>query len=203
MAVDAAVALVSLVQAKAQLKITASSEDSFIESLVNRESQKAASYCGRTFVQESFTEFYDGEGEDTIVVRNYPIASLTSLHDDVRRDFNSDTQISISDDVLVDNRAGIVRLWNNRSAFNKGKGNVRIAYTGGYVAGSNVPHDLQEAVLIMILHAYRRLYADQRIGLVSETIGDRNVTYSRSDIPAEAKVILDQYRYYGTANHGH
>jgi uncharacterized phiE125 gp8 family phage protein len=202
MPVDAAVALVTLAQAKTQLKITGSSEDTFLESLVNRASEKAKKYCGRNFITDDFVEFYDGTGEDFIIVRNYPIISLTSLYDDPLRLFGADTQISIASDVLLDPGPGIIRLWNQRNFFIRGKANVRVSYSGGY-EDDTVPYDLQEAVLTMIVHAYRRLYQDQRIGLVSETIGDRNQTFAREAIPKEAEEILKKYRYFGSATFGY
>lgn len=197
MSVDSAVALIDTSDLKTLLKISGSSEDTLLEGLINRASQLVASYCGRNFVSASRTEYYDGNGEPELILKNYPVTVLTSLHDDTERSFGSDSEIDTSEDVQLDGNAGIITLWNNEVSFIKGRGNVKVVYTAGYVKGSTVPYDLQEAVLMIAMHFYKRIYQDQRIGLQSETIGQKTMSYSERDIPTKAKTILNLYR---TAN---
>jgi len=191
---DSAIALVSMDQLKELLKITGSAEDTIVANTINRASELAATYCGRRFVVETYTEFYDGKGKKEMLLRNYPINSVTSLNVDIERDFDSDTDIDVSADVMIDKKAGILRLWNDESTFAKGRGNVKVVYSAGYTAGTNVPYDLQDAVLMICMHFYKRIYQDQRIGLQSETIGDRNLTYRGTEIPVKARKILDYYK---------
>lgn len=200
MAVDATIALITLAQAKTFLKVTASSEDSLLGDLINSMSYAAKSYCGVNFVQANYTEYYDGDGcLDHLILRNAPLISVASMYDDLQRLFTSASLIS-TDDYQLELGAGIVRLWNNRGRFSNGKGNIKITYSAGY---ASIPYDLQHAALLMVLHAYKRHYQDQRIGLVSETIGDRNMTYANEDIPKSAKSILDKYRNLGAATRGY
>ena len=202
MAVDTSIALITLAQAKAFLKIPngTTAEDVIISDLVNNASQQAAQYCGRRFVSETYTEYYDGDGSDKLIVKNYPIISVTSLHDDTNRLFQSYSEIDVSANVLLESGAGIVRLWNEYSAFSKGKANIKIVYVAGY---TTIPYSLQHAALLIVMYTYKRQYQDQRIGLQSETIGDRNMTYSNEDIPKAAKTILDTYKSMGAATHGY
>jgi|ERR1044071_1695302 hypothetical protein len=202
MSVDATVALISLAQAKTFLKIpnATTSEDSFLESLINNVSSLASRYCARTFVSTAFTEYYDGDGSDKLYLRNYPIVSIANLYDDLLRTFGADSAIDITNDVLIHAGAGIVQLWNNESAFAKGKANIKIVYNAGY---ASIPYDLQHATLLMVLFAYKRQYQDQRIGIQSETIGDRTTTFSNDDIPNEAQLILDRYVRRGVASVGY
>lgn len=197
---DPLVALITLAQAKAMLHIATGTvaDDAVIADMVNRASVLAASATGRKLVSAAFTEYYNGDFSDTLMLRNWPIITLTSLYDDPLHEFPSITQIDLTRDAIVDKEGAIVRLWNQRTRWLTGKGNIRAIYTAGFVspgAGtSTVPYDLQEAVGLIVQHQYRRAYLDQRIGLQSETVGDRTFTYSEDAIPKKADMILKGYR---------
>ena len=200
MSLDATVALIPLIAAKTFLKITVNDEDAILESLINNMSGVIKQYCGRKFILEIFTEYYDGSGTNFLVLSNYPIISLDNLYMDTQRLWGTDSVINIADDVQVEKASGIIRLWNNQSVFLCGKANVKVVYHAGYDA---VPYDIQHACTLMVQHSYRRQYLDQRTGLVSETIGDRNVTYANEDIPKPAKTILDRYRRQGISTYAY
>lgn len=198
--VDDDIALVTLVQAKAYLTITASSEDEILSTLVNAMSQLAKDYCGRDFVSTDFVEQYDGDGSDSLMLRNYPLISVDELYNaDAIHTFDASTEIDIDADVMVEPDSGILRLWNDESRFLRGRGNVKVVYTAGY---ETIPWDVQQAVLVMIGTAYKRQYQDQRFGIQSETIGQRTMTYTNDDIPKTAKAVLDHYRRAAGANRG-
>lgn len=192
---DADVALITLAQAKTFLKITASDEDQLLCDFISRAGDFANTYTGRHLKSKEWTEYYDGDGSAILQVRNYPITTLTSLNDDSLRTWTSATDKDVSADVMLDGPAGIIRLWNNGGRFLRGRGNVRVVYTAGYKDATNnlVPYDLQEASLLIVMHTYKRVYQDQRIGLQSETIGQRTLSYKDDAIPPKAKLILDSY----------
>lgn len=183
--------IVTLTKVKTWLKISGSTEDDLLNDLIGRIQNLIETYTGREFVERTRTEYYDGSGNDTLILKHFPIHSITSLHDDPDRVFGSTDEIDVDADVLVDKQSGILRLWNGESSFYKGKANVKVVYVSGY---SSVPQDIQHAAIIMVQHAYKRLYQDQRIGLQTETFGDRTFTYRETDIPVEAKIILDRYK---------
>jgi len=191
--VDENIALVTLTQAKNWLQITATSENTIIARIINRCSQYAARYCGRNLISQDYTEYYDGNGTPTLIVRNYPIVSVTSVNIDSTRSWSSSSLVDLSSNALIDKTAGIVRLWNSGGYFYKGKANVRIIYNAGYATGS-VPHDLQDAVLYMVMESYKRGYQDQRIGVQSETAGERTITYDVTEMPKRSMKILNQFR---------
>jgi uncharacterized phiE125 gp8 family phage protein len=197
-------ALIDVATVKEALKIptATTSEDTVLGSMISRASILANKFAGRTFLQQTYTEYYDGDGTDTLMVNNYPIGAVTSLYDSTDRVFDSGSAIDVTDDVMIDADAGIVRLWNNAIAFNTGKANIKIVYTGGYALAS-MPYDIQEAVILIVQHQYRRIYQDQRIGLASETIGDHTMQYVEDWIPKKAKEILERYRVKHSANYGH
>ncbi len=191
MAWDTDNALVSLVEAKTFLKITATSENSVIEDFINRASIWANDYTGRRLKYRSLTDFYDGDGSNILSLNEYPIAfGVSSLLID-------DYSVT-SPDMIIDFPRGLIKLENGLS-FVKGFQNITVVYNAGYVIAPdsgipNLPETIKEAVLLYVGHLYRRQYADQKFGVQSETIGDRTTTYGTDDIVPKAKALLNPYR---------
>lgn len=188
MALDTVNALVSLSEAKAFLKITASSEDGMIETMINRASIWANDYTGRMLKSRNFDEYYDGDCSSCLILRNAPITAITFIRQDIDRVFQTETTID-SGDYFWDANTGIVTLKDG--AFLQGKKTLYVNYTAGY---TTAPESIKEAVLIYVGHSYRRQYADQKFGVSSETVGDRTTTYTGDEIPAKAKLLLNPYR---------
>lgn len=193
MALDTVNALVSPDDVKAFLKIASVSEDPIIETFINKASIWANDFTQRLLLSRTLTEYYDGEGETELLLRQYPVTALTNLYDDPLRAFGAGTAIDIANNVVLDGEKGIVRLWNQAVAFNDGIFNVKVVYTAGYALAS-VPESIKEAVLLYIGNLYRRQYQDQRFGVSSETIGDRTTNYANDEFPAKAKALLNPYR---------
>ncbi len=78
--------------------------DSFLEILIAQATTFVQSYCRRNFLTATYTEFHDGDNGDIIIPRNYPIISVTSVHDDVDRVFGADTLIDSADYAIVADR---------------------------------------------------------------------------------------------------
>lgn len=190
MSADATVDLITKAQAKAFLKITASSEDDIIDTLIHGASQAVVGFCGRDFVQATYTEYYDGSGNEKLILKNYPIVSVSSVNIDTTRQWGAASAVTVATDLIVGNDSGIIELWNNWRSFGCGKKTVRVVYSAGY---ASIPYDVQQACLLTVMYWYKRHYQDQRIGLQSETIGERNMTYSNEDLPKTAKLMLSGY----------
>ncbi len=189
MALDTANALVSLAEAKTFLKISASSEDSVIEDFINRASIWANDYTGRRLKSRSNSDTYDGDGSDLLLLRDYPLVSITDLRIDDGSYSGAPPQTT-SDDYTLNLPSGLIKL-KNGVLFVKGFQNVDITYTAGY---TTAPETVKEAVLLYVGHLYRRQYADQKFGVQSETVGDRTTTYGSDDIIPKAKSLLNPYR---------
>lgn len=196
MAEDATVALVSTANVKTFLGITGSTEDTIIDALVNSMSVAIAKYCGRDFVSAAATEYYDGTDAPSLVLKRYPIITLTSLNIDGARLFGSSTDVDVSANVIVDNNSGIITLWNLYDKFPCGRRNVKVVYTAGY---ATIPADLQHAAKLAVQFTYKRHYTEQRIGIVSESVGDKNISYDQGDLPSPVKKLLAPYRKAGTS----
>lgn len=203
MSLDSTIALATVAEAKVVLKVpSGSTEDAVLEDLINRASAWANRHTGRQLLEADYEEFYDGDGSDELMLNNYPVLEIASVHDDPIREFGASSLLVEDTDFLVDAAAGILTGLPGHPVFFRGKRTIKVAYSAGY-ADDAIPHDLKDAVLMIVQHHYKRMYQDQRIGLASETIGDQTFTYSEKDIPAKAQTTLDRYRRKSSGNYGH
>ena len=201
MATDTTLALETLANIKTYLQITGTGEDTILETLIDLVSSAMNLYTGRHLLAKAHTEYYSGDGSDELILRNYPVTAVSSLYNaDDNRAFDSTTQITVADDVIIVKDKGILKLWNHESAFLKGKANVKVTYTSGYGVVTNpatVPHDLRFALKRWVAQVYMR-YQRKRFDIQSESVGDHTVTFVNEEMPVEVKAILDKYvSYFG------
>lgn len=172
-----------------------STKDAFLANLILRAQKLLEKYCGRKFDSATYTEFYDGDGTDELLLNQYPIVSVTSLHDDLGRTFDSLTLISTSDYVIYKER-GKIKLTSSEPSqsgrvFARGAQNVKVIYVAGY---DPVPEDLQDAALQQIEHMFNRAKTG---GFTSRSMGGISETYDPEPIPETVKRSLRHYRKYG------
>ena len=71
--------LVSLETLKEALKITETSEDAALLSVLERSEAVATRIMGRSVAAAEYEEILDGHGERTIILKNFPVLSVASL----------------------------------------------------------------------------------------------------------------------------
>jgi uncharacterized phiE125 gp8 family phage protein len=82
--------LESLTEVKAALLITGSGDDALLARLLEAAEGFVADYTGRDFAGGTFTETHPA-GRSVVFLRNYPVASVTSLKVDAARQFGAET----------------------------------------------------------------------------------------------------------------
>jgi hypothetical protein len=122
------------------LGVTGTDEDNLITDLVNEVSWTFNRDCNRLFLQRALTEYYDGELQYTLWLRNPPVEGLT-LYEDYEREFAADTEID-DDDYVLEAESGRVTMLYSRLA--RGAGIIKATYTGGY-DDEDIPLDLRMA----------------------------------------------------------
>lgn len=118
-------------------------------------------YCNRVFDTGTFTELHDGDGTDTIILKNAPLASIRSIKlvDSVGTVLSTyaaaDYVSTLSTGIvkLYDSRFGRLvydsfgilqnTTWGNQPYWPRGFQNIQVIYVGGY---SSMPADLQLAM---------------------------------------------------------
>ncbi len=148
----------------------------------------ANSYTGRILASQTFTEYYDGDGTNLLFLKNYPISSITTIHQDSDRAFGSDTLVASTDYfTYADNR----KLIGDGVTWLRGIQTIKVVYLAGYVIGS-IPEDLVNAVT-MLVDFWGKEYDAHRFGVTSTGTETNRITYEKN-IPAEIKEMLNPYK---------
>ncbi len=177
-------ALTTLDNLKRWLNITNMSDDDVLGRMIDAVSLFVENYLNRPILEQSFSEWRDGNGKSEIVLGNQPLVSVQSVTIDGRvitpADPSNywDTGWSVRDIYLV----------YQNGCFSRGRNNVLINYTAGY---ASVPADLEQVVIDTIGLRYKER---DRIGFRSKTLAGETVTFMISDFSPFAQSILRQYK---------
>jgi len=169
-----------------------------IESVINRASEFIENYCHRvftsTFATFTETEYYDGTGSQFLLLRAFPVTSVTSVKEWETSTNAATTTYTEHTDYTVFLDEGIIYRSSGWARRRKG---WQVVYVAGY---ATIPEDLKGACLeIAKLYWAMR---DKR-GLKSESIGDYSYTTdglvsSGADggtgLPSDVVVVLDSYK---------
>lgn len=184
-------ALTILTTLKQELGISTSTDDTYLEQLINAYSDAVIAYCGRSFhYSAAVVDTLPGHVSMFLNVKRPPIASITSIS------FNG-SAIDSANFEIHDAGAGLIRfhggvIWTAASVPNierdQSPGSERnlytVTYAGGYVtpqqAGTrSLPYDIEQAVIMACTAAYRNRGADPSIK--SESLLSASVAYSEGD----------------------
>jgi len=156
-----------------------------VEQLITAASVWANNYTSRLLKARDLTEYYDGDGTTILFLKNYPINSITSIHQDSDRAFGADTLVASTDYVFnATSRkvVGVGVVWYN------GFQTIEVINNAGYVI---VPEDLENAILILI-DFWNQSYDDHRFGVTSVGVADQRIAYELG-IPQQVKDMIRPY----------
>lgn len=160
-------------------------DETLIENLIDRVTDMFERYCRRKFKQATYTEYHSPQSrDDKIFPKNYPINSVTSIHDDPDRAYGSDTLITASEYGIVDD---VYVEWID-GAFSGGTNSVKIIYSGGY---STIPEDLSQACIEEVARRYKRR---KDIDISQKTQPDGSATLLAGDLLDQTKTVLNLYK---------
>lgn len=177
-----ATALTTLANVKDWLRIVDTSADATLTRMITAFSNAVANYLNRDLGSQSYTEIYDGTGGTALMLRNYPIISVSSVQ---VGDTVIPAQPGFNQNGYV---AGKNRLLLIGYSFDQGFQNIATTYTAGF---ATIPTDVEQAIIEWIADRYA---ARNRIGINSKSLQGENVTYSLKDIPDAAQLALAPYR---------
>lgn len=194
-------AIITLANARTYLKIATSdtTQDSFIEFLINIVSSKIETYTRSKFALQTFTgEIYDGSGKQKQYVRNLPINSLAnSAISDVQYRTNpssswQDLETTLSYILIKQDMPFYIYLYSN--VFPADCQNIKLNYKAGY---TNIPGEISQVCLEMVAEIYKQSnVGNARLGINSKSVSTgTGATGSDSYIELETKHknILQQF----------
>jgi len=185
-------ALRTVAAIKTALGLTGTQVDTLVEECVNQASEMVEQAWGRHIVSRgALTEYHPRRGGGTfggpeLYVNEWPIVSVTSVHEDPNRDYDADTLLTVTDDYIASAPVGkIIRV---SSALPIGWScawrAVKVIYVAGY---QNTDADITGAAAVpaAILRVFDELVGwmiQQRtkgqVGYqsVSDTFGSRTIS---------------------------
>ena len=147
---------VSLVEAKAHLKVEVSDDDSLIDGLITTARQHIERQTGKALIDQTWAIYLDDWGGNEIVLPVEPVSAVNAM-----RTYSEDDSASLigpehyySD--TVSSPARIVlrgsRVWQRPGRIANG---IEIELVAGYgPAGDDVPAGLRQAILLLVAHWY-------------------------------------------------
>lgn len=189
--------LVTLDEVKEHFNITDSMSDVILEKMIDRASSHVESYLDRKMLSRSYTEVQDGTRGNTLVLRNFPVTSVTSLRTrSGDQTFNDPlTEIPSSDFSLE--QESVIRLFRDR-LFPRGVQNVRCVYDAGYRRVDQVgsapvlPFDLSYATILMVEYFYQ-VKNDRSINVDSKARNGQTVKLIHG-MPQSVVDLLDPHK---------
>lgn len=196
-------AWITLAEAKAHLHISISDSDcnEFISQLINYGYKFLEGYIGRQAKSKEYTESYDGDDSNVLVLKKWPVISVASVHidQDGERIFDSEALVD-SDDYYVDTdpdtSIGQIELFQATGTgptwFSKGIKNIQVVYTAGW---ATVPYPLKFALQQLVAWHFRRSGTE---ATRQQSIGGFSKSYEDDNLPPHIKRFLDPYKnlYY-------
>jgi hypothetical protein len=195
----AASSLITLVQFKPYLgpEYSGTGNDSLFELLIDSVSEAFNSRVGRMLAKTTYTaEYFDGNGKESLILPNFPIVSITTIHEDGVLLTESE-----DGDYVVDYASGIIHRVGG--VWLRGRHTIKITYVAGYVVqgaspgtGETVlPADLKLACMIQVAREWKKTQGSEW-GETSRSFPDGSTSHVERGLLKEVEEILQKYRRY-------
>jgi len=128
----------------------------------------------------------DGSGRDILLLPQFPLNSVLSVHIDTSRVFG-DSTLTPATDYMIDRDAGLIRLFSG--TFPRGYGVVKISYNAGY----SEEHEFYAAIVGAckeLVHTMKTRWAGG-IGKRTETNADGMSVGYELDLPMSVHAVIE------------
>jgi uncharacterized phiE125 gp8 family phage protein len=183
--------------------VLSSINTALLNALLNAASNMIENACRRSFASTTRTEYYDGDDTQRLVLRQYPITSITSIS--VYESGGTWTAITpVLTAFIVNAVNGVVQFNNNCSTalayiyFPLGMQNIKIVYVAGY---ATIPDDLQEAAVQTA--AWLMQCSTNNPNIIRERLGNYEVQFigavssagaMPAQLPPTVRTLIAPYR---------
>jgi len=172
-----------------------------LERQINAVTEFIENYIGLRVKETAYTEEYDSEHGDTLVLNRRPVSGVTLQSRDTS--LNEANWSTVNPKYyFIDEDAGIIHGASGHQ-FSRTRGGYRVIYTAGYsfdntntFLSDTEAGDLEMAAWLLIATLWNR--GKGGAGIQSEAIGDYKVVYAKSMFENEdIQSILDKYADVG------
>jgi hypothetical protein len=155
-------------------------------------------YCKRRLLLKPVTEFLDYMGDDLLLLGEYPVKELESVHYSRERYFSPESLLPTEQYGLLP-EAGLLEdtpchlSLKPSVRFLPGEKCVKVKYLAGY-SPYEVPPDLASACLELAAWNMSR-YRGRRIGMTGNVRGsDKDGEHLEASMPENVRLLLEPYR---------
>ena len=166
---------------KSYLGITDTSSDSLFDSLCAGISKFITDYVDRNIERGTTTEYFDGR--DTVVLKNYPILSVTSIKHNVGTQAEPQWYTIDPINYVVYKSEGKIAIGGGVV---RGYQNLEVVYEAGY---STVPEDVEMVATQLVAKMFETRKAQ---GKLKEALGGAQIDW-KNELTFEQKEILTNY----------
>lgn len=174
--------IVTLAEMRSFLNIPSDQTDmnTLLSGLIDAYSDEMEQYLGVTMINSTYTETYDGNGTDSLFLKHYPIASVTSLTLD-------STLLVLNTDYYI--RESYIKLEDD--VFTEDLNNVAIVYVAGHGASRAAVSNVLKMVLkTWVMRAWKSEVVD-----FNQRFDESSMANIKSQMmPWDIKQKLDYYR---------
>lgn len=182
-------ALITLDYAKIHLGIPLAtlSYDARIEAIVNSASAMIARYCRRVLISESYTEYFDGRGQNRLLLHEWPASSVTAIYQDNDSVFPPSSAYD-SGTYFLEKQMEIVFI---DRTLPRGYRNIKVEYTAGYGTAGSMPSDIEWACAELVSWFYNST-TNHRIGVLTQAKQGETISYEQT-LPDHIRLTLEPY----------
>jgi hypothetical protein len=209
-------ALTTLAVLKSELGISGSTEDTYLERLIERASQGLQSALDRSvYYEEDIVEYVTGGGTSLLIVDRTPITSISSIIYDTGSGTTTtvdatDYRIAAAASGLIERVGGVWPDTSDRTGVlldpvtSTQRRSIKVTYTGGWVTpqqadddGSltrDLPYDIEDAVLQFAVQHYREKGRDTSVKSIKAL--KTSVTWhdhGAGSMPRAMQRVVDRY----------
>jgi len=193
--------LTTKARVKTTMVVTASTDDDFIDTLIDASSAAISSYCHRVFARETLTELCAGYGDIYLALARAPVVEVTA----VSRDGNVITDYTIGEagEGTLYRRAG----WTWTAQVFPGLTAGGLLTQGGYYLDMGTPVTRQEEPIFSITYTGGYVLPSQyliSVATVSASSVDNSFNDSASGFPALLKSgdVIEPSGFTNAGNNG-
>lgn len=185
---------------KTFLGISSSTYDMLLASLVSSISSQVETFCNRTFVRGTYTEYFDTElGDKKIFPSNYPIVSLTSVQYQTGTWDNLTWLDFPASYYLLNSEMGKISFG---SPLPEAEKYIKVVYVGGYLIDfanetDNTKHTLPADLSLLVTEMAAQSFNNRQAqGISNMSTEGQSITYKEVDINKDLSSRLSRYINY-------
>lgn len=179
-------AILTLVDYKIYANITNTNADTRLTAIINSAEKYILNKIKNIIEVANFKEYYDGDGDWELLLKQYPITTVTEL--------KIEDEIILTTDFYIYNSSGIIKM--RYGIFTIGLKNIYIDYNAGY---SPVPSDIK-MVIAELVNRKMEQFDKKGNSFSSESFMGGSLVFRESDLTDFMKDVINYYRKKGIKN---